>query len=214
MQNTSIVSIISTQVFQSELLALFIRQKIGLTCEIKHPSEISSPSSRDEKQRVLLLWDCHRKKPEDFWSNPVIRNYSRSKSRFLALFNVEKDDRIEHEAFRRGIRGIFFENIDADLLAKGIDAIMNGEIWYSRECMMAFLISDSRPVIPAAAPPPLLTQRENHVLTKVASGLSTNEIAHDLFISPATVKTHIRNIYKKIQVNNRFEAARWAARNF
>ncbi len=52
-----------------------------------------------------------------------------------------------------------------------------------------------------------LTSREADVLQLLAAGLSNAEIAHRLIISTATVKTHTRNIYRKLGVSNRTQAA-------
>ena len=52
----------------------------------------------------------------------------------------------------------------------------------------------------------LLTQREIKVLELIKSGLSNKEIAGKLFVSLSTVKTHINNIYKILEVKNRREA--------
>ena len=57
-----------------------------------------------------------------------------------------------------------------------------------------------------------LTLREREILTLVASGYSNKTISNDLRISPHTVKSHICSIYRKINTNNRFQAALWAVK--
>ncbi|MCL9806632.1 response regulator transcription factor [Flavobacterium amniphilum] len=52
----------------------------------------------------------------------------------------------------------------------------------------------------------MLSEREKEVLNLIVKGLSNNEIANQLFISLSTVKTHINNIYKLLEVKNRREA--------
>ena len=59
----------------------------------------------------------------------------------------------------------------------------------------------------------ILTPREVEILSMVALGFKNEDIADRLFISPNTVKTHIYNIFKKIDVPNRLQAALWAAKN-
>jgi len=58
-----------------------------------------------------------------------------------------------------------------------------------------------------------LTRRELEILSMVVSGATNEEIAARICISPHTVKTHIYNIFKKINVPNRLQAALWAAKN-
>ena len=55
-----------------------------------------------------------------------------------------------------------------------------------------------------------LSEREAMVLAAIARGLSNAEVARSLWISDQTVKFHLRNIYKKLGVSNRTEAARYA----
>jgi len=65
---------------------------------------------------------------------------------------------------------------------------------------------------PAATPAQLagLTAREVQILGAVAKGLSNRDIARSLRISEPTVKFHLSNIYRRLRVSNRTEAARWA----
>ena len=58
-----------------------------------------------------------------------------------------------------------------------------------------------------------LTKRELEVLIEVASGMSNKEIATNLNISERTVKNHISNIFKKIDVSDRTQAAVFAIKN-
>ena len=59
----------------------------------------------------------------------------------------------------------------------------------------------------------VLTRRESEILAHLAVGATNQEISDKLCISPHTVKTHLYNIYKKINVPNRLQAALWAAKN-
>ncbi|MCP4290505.1 MAG: response regulator transcription factor [bacterium] len=58
-----------------------------------------------------------------------------------------------------------------------------------------------------------LTKREVEVLEQLSQGLEYQEIAGNLFISPATVRKHIENIYRKLQVNNKMRAVKKATRH-
>lgn len=69
------------------------------------------------------------------------------------------------------------------------------------------------PMMPPAEQAGLLTMREKQVLRLLARGLSNPRIAHVLQISPHTAKRHVANIFAKIEVGDRAQAALWASRN-
>jgi DNA-binding NarL/FixJ family response regulator len=76
-------------------------------------------------------------------------------------------------------------------------------------------LAGARPVAaPAASPPiddsPGLTRRELEILQLVAEGHSNAELARMLWVTEQTVKFHLSNIYRKLDVSNRTEASRWA----
>ncbi len=58
-----------------------------------------------------------------------------------------------------------------------------------------------------------LTNREEEVLLKICTGKCNKGIAEDLKISPSTVKKHVYNTYRKLGVNNRFQATLWTAKH-
>jgi DNA-binding CsgD family transcriptional regulator len=78
----------------------------------------------------------------------------------------------------------------------------------SRRMPQPSLLPASRRDGEAPSPPPEdLSERELEVLTLLASGRTNSEIAADLFVAVGTVKSHVNNIYYKLEVRNRAEAA-------
>jgi len=60
---------------------------------------------------------------------------------------------------------------------------------------------------------PRLTQREKEILTLISKGLTTNQIAEQLFLSPVTVETHRRNLLTKFKVKNMIELVQLAMKH-
>jgi DNA-binding CsgD family transcriptional regulator len=61
--------------------------------------------------------------------------------------------------------------------------------------------------------PKILTKRETEILKAFANGFSNSEIADAMFISSHTVRTHLKNIYQKLNINSKVEAVRWVMEN-
>jgi len=85
-----------------------------------------------------------------------------------------------------------------NLIAKGVKTTMNGEMWFPREKLFESIIKNRNAVKTPIGAGPELTFRESQILTLVASGVLNRDIADRLCISKYTVKTHLHNIYKKI----------------
>ena len=130
-----------------------------------------------------------------------------------AMFNVKAEDGIEQSAVRRGIRGFFYQEESPATLVKGIRLLAQGEAWVSRRILLDAALEGSEAPKQMDNGRDQLTQRETEILAMICVGARNEDIADKLFISANTVKTHIYNIYKKIRVPNRTQAALWAAKH-
>ena len=199
---------------QNELMAIFLEDQTGakgLTGE-----DLFAVQRIDDDhtaQPNLVLVDCQGKDLKNLLAELESHGREIPSQIFVALFNVAPGQGIESEAVRRGVRGFFYEQDPPDRFPKGVSAILEGELWVSREIMSKCILEqkshDSAPKRNTAD----LTPREMEILAMVAIGAKNEQIADRLYISPHTVKTHIYNIFKKIGVPNRLQAALWAAKN-
>jgi DNA-binding NarL/FixJ family response regulator len=105
-------------------------------------------------------------------------------------------------AFKRGACGFVIKNIDPSDLASAIRQAVEGTAYHAQG--LPGLNDNS--VARAAG----LTEREVTIMKAVALGLSNQAIGKELWVTEQTVKFHLTNVYRKIGVTNRTEAARWA----
>ncbi|MBC8247006.1 MAG: response regulator transcription factor [Deltaproteobacteria bacterium] len=98
-------------------------------------------------------------------------------------------------------------------MEKGIRVIFSGELWVSREILTKHILNSTGRNPQTKKTSSVLTDREQEILTLIAAGAKNDAIADKLCISPNTVRTHIYNIFKKINVPNRLQAALWAVQN-
>jgi LuxR family transcriptional regulator, positive regulator of biofilm formation len=204
---------------QNELIAWFLQQTSGLSCADLNNSELEKLLNQRHGHDCLIMLDCQGSSPAGLWAR--IRDISEADSEHFmtALFNVASGHKIQNDLVSRGVRGVFFNDDPLTNLSKGVSAILNGELWLSRELLVKCLFesrdtSDEPDLIKYAAGTlgTFLTLREKEILVMIASGVSNRKIASFLGISTNTVKTHIYNIYSKINVPNRLQAALWAAK--
>jgi DNA-binding NarL/FixJ family response regulator len=97
-----------------------------------------------------------------------------------------------------GASGYLIKSASAEEISDAIQTVMQGRLYMSLE--MEYVLQ------PSSATPtgllPTLTKREKEVLQLIAEGLTNNQIANKLFISPLTVDSHRKNLMTKLKVNN------------
>ena len=126
----------------------------------------------------------------------------------VLMVTMFEDDQSVFAAMRAGARGYVLKGAKHDEMLRAIRAVGSGGAIFSPTIaarMMNFFAA-SRSVIPEQAFPDL-TDREREVLTLIARGESNADIARALTISVKTVRNHVSNIFSKLQVADRAQAA-------
>jgi len=209
-----VVQIVGPHKLQNELMAGFLEKETGIKCEcVSERKRVSGRSQGRLQKPNLILVDCQGTDEKSIWIKLEAMANCEEPDCILALFNVSRGLGIEKKAIERGIRGVFRENDAKDLFPKGVLAILQGELWFSRETLAECVIEAKNSNRRDQTVLVQLTPREKEILISLAAGASNEEIAEELGISPHTVKTHIYNLYQKISVPNRLQAALWAANN-
>jgi len=111
-----------------------------------------------------------------------------------------------------GVDGYILKDSESAELKRAIKVVMGGDTYIAPKLIPAF---NNRLIARDADKDKidLLTSRELEVLVEVANGMLNKEIANTLNISERTVKNHIANIFKKIEVSDRTQAAVFAIKN-
>jgi DNA-binding NarL/FixJ family response regulator len=136
-------------------------------------------------------------------------------ARVLVLTTYADQDAIV-PALQAGAQGYLTKDASAEQIEAAIRAVHAGQTHLDpavQERLVAAVISHPPPAAPAGPgrePPDGLTAREVEVLALLASGLSNTEIAQRLYLSNATVKTHINRIFAKTGARDRAQAVRYA----
>ncbi|WP_320773856.1 response regulator transcription factor [Streptomyces sp. CRN 30] len=128
----------------------------------------------------------------------------------VVLTTFADDDSIL-AALNAGARGYLTKNAGRQDIVRAIRAAAAGQSVLDHAVQNRLLATlRTRPPADARALPADLTRREREVLTLIGQGLPNRAIAEHLFISEATVKTHINNLFAKAGIQDRADAVRRA----
>jgi DNA-binding NarL/FixJ family response regulator len=123
----------------------------------------------------------------------------------VIMLSGSEDPEIIEAALRRGASAFVTKQIDPRDLSSAIRQAVEGTVF---QAIGASSDPESSPAQSAG-----LTEKELGVLRSVARGQSNKQVARELFVSEQTVKFHLTNIYRKLDVANRTEAVHFAYRH-
>ncbi|MEO7990330.1 MAG: response regulator transcription factor [Chryseolinea sp.] len=118
----------------------------------------------------------------------------------IIMVSVYEDSELVFEALKAGASGYITKSSNYMELLSALEEIMKGGAPMSSR--IARMVIDNFHVNPNSP----LTKRETEILQLISEGKTYTQISEELFISKETSKTHIKNIYSKLQVNSKSEA--------
>lgn len=131
----------------------------------------------------------------------------------VIVTTFDRDDYL-FDALRAGASGFLLKNAGPEQLLDAVRAAGRGHALLAPEVTRRVIGRMAGELAPAARPEPVelarLTAREREVLVLLGRGLSNGEIAAELVLGEATVKTHVSNVLAKLQLRDRVQAVVWA----
>jgi DNA-binding NarL/FixJ family response regulator len=134
----------------------------------------------------------------------VVRSLKKSEPCRILMLTISKSEEDLLGTISAGADGYLLKNVEPDELRKSILLVAQGMSVLSpqvtRQVLQAVNVDQNRSTDSG------LSSREMEVLVCLSKGLTTQQIANELFISENTVKTHVRHILEKLEASNRAEA--------
>jgi len=130
----------------------------------------------------------------------------------VLLLTIHNEVEYLEKAKNIGVDGYVLKDSESSVLKKAINTVYRGNTYIQSN--MAMMLRERENYMLTYQPEEsVLTKREIEVLKLLAEGLFNKEIAYKLLISEKTVKNHVSNIFKKLDVSDRTQAAVYAIRN-
>lgn len=156
----------------------------------------------------VILMDIQMPEMDGIKATELVKNkYPQIK---VIMLTVVDDDECIFKAIKAGANGYLLKEINAENLYKSIIEVTKGGAPMTPSIALKTLNLLRNPGFSTSQPEEVeeikLTKRETEILVQLSKGLNYNDISDNLIISPSTVRKHIENIYKKLQVHSKMEA--------
>tara|TARA_R110002073_G_scaffold108336_3_gene243386 strand:+ start:59340 stop:59993 length:654 start_codon:yes stop_codon:yes gene_type:complete len=197
----------------NHFLAKAIKEKLSffedLTIKFiaRNGAELIGKLAEDHRVDVILM-DIQMPEMDGIKATELVKNqYPQIK---VIMLTVYDDDEYVFNAIKAGANGYLLKEIEAQKLHDSIQEVMNDGAPMTPSIALKTLNLLRNPDFKVNNQEELeeikLSKRETEILIQLSKGLNYQAIAENLIISPSTVRKHIENTYKKLQVHNKMEA--------
>ncbi len=204
--DTVIVGIISKQklVRRALTLLIFSLGLSGLSLGVDADTVVDASQQILAHRPHILLIDCSQSTSSLDCIRKVLDLSPRTK---CLLLSDEREEKFAIQAARNGAWGVVSKDMDAQVLKSAMEKLVAGQMCFSEQVLTSTIRSLVRREPSEVSAFDNLTSRETQILALLGIGLSNKEIARRLFLSPSTVKGYLENVYEKLGVHTRTEAA-------
>lgn len=149
----------------------------------------------------------------------VLRRLSGIKTPIKAIIlTIHDDENYALEVVKAGASGYLLKDIDSNMLITAIKSVAQGESFFhptlAKRLFEEMIRRNNKgETFESTDNIPKLTRRELHVIDLMGKGMSNMDIANALFLSEKTVKNHLTNIFRKLNVNDRTKAVLYAIKH-
>lgn len=182
------------------------QQDMHVVGEAENGAEAVTTAQRLEPDVVLM--DIRMPELDGIAATQRLAERGPAKTRVLMLTTFD-EDQLVYEAMRAGASGFLLKSAPPARLAEAIRVIAAGEALLAPSItrrLVEDFVSRPPPGTHPLAELAELTDREREVLALIAGGLSNAEIAGELVVSEATVKTHVNRVLSKLDLRDRVQA--------
>jgi DNA-binding NarL/FixJ family response regulator len=197
----------------NHFLAKAIKEKLSFFDELmvkftaKNGAELIGKLAEDHLVDVILM-DIQMPEMDGIKATELIKNQHPQIK--IIMLTVYDDDEYIFRSIKAGANGYLLKEIEAQKLYNSIREVINDGAPMTPSIALKTLNLLRNPSFESKSQEDLeeikLSKRETEILIQLSKGLNYNSIAENLIISPSTVRKHIENIYKKLQVHNKMEA--------
>ena len=180
-------------------LLLGLEAGVEVVAEVERAADLETTLARSAADVLLLDLQMERSSIADI----------EALARSIRVVVVTASERTEDalEAVQLGACAVVQKRFAAETLLQAIQVAAQGLVWLPTELQAELAKRWREPSVRG------LTAREREIVRLVASGFRNAEVAKRLSIGEVTVKTHLNNVFQKLDVRDRVELTRWAIRN-
>ncbi|MES1933861.1 LuxR family transcriptional regulator [Salinisphaera shabanensis T35B1] len=207
-QGNAAIILVTDSNSQTHLFMEYIAERLGCRTSAVSPDETLELV---ESSKILVLLDAAAVDESSMqqWHTMAAEREDVT----LAAINLREEDHAAEVLASLHLKGVFYRRDSMALICKGIRTLLDDRLWMSRSLMTRLIEIYRRQQLNAYRPVGSLTHRELEIIGLLSSGASNIEIANMLFVSEHTIKSHLYNIFRKIEVRNRIQAMNWARQN-